>query len=109
MTEEASIENENYWLVRFTLREVRAFNGSVLTKEGSFGYPVISDGYPQICKSSNGSFGGRKFSEKPDIKLLEKWDGMPWYCRISSCDVINVVRKVTKTVSESRSDVVTIS
>ena len=97
-----SVKEESYWLVRFRLKEVKAYNGNVLTQEGSLGYPVTEDGWPQIRGGGPGGFGGQHFKSKPSKKTLSAWDGMPWYCQIKSAEAVHVARKteVVETQSE---------
>lgn len=94
---------EEYYLVSVELQQVKAHDGSTLTKDGETGWLGITDDhYPQIYSAKGWA---KQFKEFPNLSDIGKWDGMPWYCRIKpdSSKVYKV--QTTKTVTETREEV----
>jgi len=60
--------------------EMKAYNGNVLTPEGTKVYAYLSDGYPALGR---GRVNARRFSDgNMAMEFLSKCDGMPWYYRM---------------------------
>jgi hypothetical protein len=78
---------ETYYIVEVILKEVKSYDGSILTKENSVGYLGESSGYGTVQTSKEWA---TKFETIPDTKKVSQYDGMPWYCRIKSHKVIKV-------------------
>jgi hypothetical protein len=84
---------EEYYIACVKAAQVKAYNGSILTKEGTTLWLGESDGYPQLSTNKNWA---TKFKQAPKNIELSKYDGMPWYCRIKP-DTLKVY-KVSKEV-----------
>ena len=84
-----------YYIVRVTFHQViKSFNGSVLTKEDDTGVLTIVggdySGYPACVSAPSDSVSGHRFKKPPSMSEVMKWDGMPWYYRIKTADVVKV-------------------
>lgn len=77
---------------------MKALSGSVMTKEGETLWFGESDGYPQLYTTESWA---KKFKEKPTLKELAKWDGMPWYHRLQPgvIRIYEIEEKVTREYS----------
>lgn len=83
-----------YYIVRVTFHQVKAFNGSVLTDEDATGVLTITDGdysgYPACVSAPKDSISGHRFTKPPTRQEIMKWDGMPWYYRIKTAEIVKV-------------------
>lgn len=92
----ADTKTEDYYIVEATLKEVKAFNGKVLTPEGKKEWLCISEGYPSFTTNEAVA---KKFDEPPSRDHVANWDGMPWYCRIKGYRTHHIVRETTITTT----------
>ena len=83
-----------YYIVRVTFRQVKAVNGSVLTKEDETGVLDMTTGdyagYAECRRAPADSVSGHHFKSPPSMSEVMKWDGMPWYYRIKTAEVVKV-------------------
>lgn len=86
--------DETYYLVKVRLKEVKAYNGNVLTREDEERYLGDSEGYYQIGARP------KRFTTPPTRDEVAKWDQAPWYCVIKSAEVIKVTEKMVHTRTE---------
>lgn len=81
---------ETYYIVECLNREVKAYDGSVLTKENSVTYLSTDSGYYSHTRESKYA---EKFKTPPTREVVAQYDGMPWYNRIKSHRVIKVTEE----------------
>jgi hypothetical protein len=87
-----------YYIASVELYEVKAFDGTVLKKDGEIAWLGESNGYAAI-----GSKGDAKhFSIPIDEKIAAAWAGMPWYCQPKPGTLKNF--KVTEVKTYSRTE-----
>lgn len=83
-----------YFIVRVTFKQVKAVDGSVMTKEDETGVLSMTTGdyagYYECRRAPADAIGGHHFDAAPTMKAVMKWDGMPWYFRIKNAEVIEV-------------------
>jgi len=73
---------KEFYIVRCTLREVKAYDGSILTKQGTpavLGWTPEGGGFPEVHGEHDSA---HEFKEPPTPETIARWDGMPWYSRI---------------------------
>jgi hypothetical protein len=90
-----------YYVVKVTFHQVRPQAGGYpLVREDETGTLTVSEGYYQCSSASH--LLGHRFKEPPTIAEVMKWDGLPWYYRIKTAEVIEVnereVREFDQTI-----------
>lgn len=83
--------SKHYYIVEVTLKEVKAFDGKVITKAGANAYLSEDDGFEQISSYP------KQFKKPPSKAKIASYDGMPWYNRIETAKVIEINEKITHT------------
>lgn len=68
-----------FYIVSAKTKEVKAFDGKVLTKKNATVWLGESEGYPQC---STNKLWAKEFTKVPTLKTLNSWDGMPWYYQL---------------------------
>jgi len=83
------MSERTYYIVEVTCREVKAYNGNILTPENQIAYLGWSSeyGYPSV---STGKSSAKHFDKPPSKSTIAQWDGMPWYYQIKSARIIPV-------------------
>lgn len=67
------------FMARAECRQVKAFDGKVLTEDGTVVTLDESDGYPQCSRGRSGVF----FASAAEARWrAPQWDGMPWYFQL---------------------------
>lgn len=91
---------KTYFIASAKCREVKAFDGSVLTEDDSEVWLGMDEGYAQCFA---GKSSAHKFKEPPTNKEAASWDGMPWYCRLKpgSLRVFKVVDRSVCATTET--------
>jgi hypothetical protein len=92
------VKSEDYFIVEATLKEVKAYDGSVLTREDEVRWLSMSDGYPSFSRNAKDA---HRFASQPTKKFIASWDGMPWYCRMKSTRIFRVKRETITTIEET--------
>ena len=70
------------FIARAECREVKAFDGTVLTGDGEVVTLAVSDGYPQ-CNRGASRGHAFVFRTADDARAKAKnWNGMPWYFQL---------------------------
>lgn len=60
--------------------QVKAYDGTVLTKEDTVAWLSVEEGYYQLTEAKSRA---KVFSNKEEItRSAHRWDGMPWYYRM---------------------------
>lgn len=95
-----TLYEKEYYIVSVELREVKAYDGHVLTHEGKIGWLGVEQGYPQVESNKRHA---HKFDKPPDKPAIAKWDGMPWYYRIipDSEIIYKVIERTSHEVVET--------
>jgi hypothetical protein len=89
---------QTYFIAKATCIEMKAFDGSVITKEGTEVLFGMSEGYPSLSPTHRG--GGHRFASPEEARrLASKWDGMPWYYRLKNGS-LRVFKVTERTVHE---------
>jgi hypothetical protein len=83
-------EEEEYYIVKVKLKEVKAFDGSHLHREDEVAWLGMSEGYPSV---GSDQAHAHKFDTPPLKTTIAKWDGMPWYCRIKEAEIYKITNK----------------
>ncbi len=74
----ATVRTVVYHIACFEMQEVRALDGSIITKDGTLGWLAVNDGYYVVTTAKGGAY---HFDKPISVKEAAKWDGMPWYHR----------------------------
>ena len=74
------MSTQEYYIVSVRCRQVKAYDGSILTKEDEVVWLGFDDGYIQCQRVKSQAHHFK------DLIALDssKWDGMPWYCRLKA-------------------------
>jgi hypothetical protein len=88
---------KTFYIASVELYQVKAFDGSILTKEGELGWLGECEWGPQVFCSKTSAV---EFKTKPTSATLKEYDGKPWFCRIKpdTLKVYQVTEEVTKHV-----------
>jgi hypothetical protein len=68
------------FIVGGVCQQVKAYNGDILTPDGTKVYAYLSDGYPALGRGRSNA--RRCPDENMAMDFLSKCDGMPWYYRM---------------------------
>lgn len=103
MTETTTTKTEDYYIVRVTFKEAKAFDGDIITRDNTPGLLGMTDDHYPACRQTDklDHTSGHRFKTKPTRKGIAAWDGMPWYYRIKTAQVVHVQREITTTVKET--------
>lgn len=94
------MSKRTYYIVEVTCREMRAYDGSIVTKEDSkayLGWSHEGGGWPSIDREKKYA---KQFDHIPTKKEISQWDGMPWYYVIKTAKVIPVEEVKIHTITE---------
>lgn len=69
---------EEYYIVSVKCRQMKAYDGSILTQEGDEVWLGESEGYRQLGTKACAI----KYHNIPSQYEINKFDGMPWYNRM---------------------------
>jgi hypothetical protein len=70
---------KDYYVASVECGEMKAFNGKVMTEDGTVVWLAESEGYPQVSRSRRNA---QRFDSPEEIKACAAdYDGMPWYYR----------------------------
>lgn len=89
----SNTNTETYYIVSVKLREVKAFNGDIITREGTEGWLGEDSEYPSIYTNKRWA---KKFTKPLKKSEVASYDGMPWFHRIIPGSVIIHEIAVTK-------------
>ncbi len=95
------MKTNTYYIASVLLKEARAFDGTVMTKDNAIGWLGESDDWPQVYDTKSWA---KKF-QYPDeiIKRYKEWDGMPWFCKMKP-DTLKIY-KITTTYTETQEEI----
>jgi hypothetical protein len=69
-----------HYIARARCREVKAFDGTILTHDDKVVTLGTSDGYAQCIDGIKGVY---EFASAEEARAsAHRWDGMPWYCQL---------------------------
>ena len=90
---------KTFYIASAECREVKAFDGKILTQDGTVIWLGMSEGYASCGRGK----GSAKRFESPDDIHAKKWDGMPWWYRLKegSLKIYKVVETKTCSLEET--------
>lgn len=103
-----SDHRETYWIASALCREVKAFDGSVMTPEDKLvwlGWSNEGGGWPSVDENKNRAHHFK--SAEAARKEAKSWDGMPWWYRLKpgTLKVFKIEEHRVSTRTETMSEV----